>query len=309
MSAFIPAFRGLFLYFSRQKSVRRWAETSPAAARFTSRFVAGLTLDDAIRVARGLKTEGVLASLDYLGENVRTVDEARHAREAYTHAIERIAAEQLEATVSMKVTSLGLDISEQVCRENTEALVRAARNTGSRVEFDMEDSSYTDRNLALVRTMHESYGSVRAVIQAYLYRSNSDVEDLNARGVPIRLCKGAYREPPAIAWPAKADVDANYVELLRLLFANGSYPAIATHDDAMVEAALRFVKEQKIATSDFEFQMLYGVRRDLQTRLTREGYRLRLYVPYGAAWYPYFMRRLAERPANVWFIAKSLLRG
>jgi proline dehydrogenase len=309
VSAFIPLARGAFLYLSRQPRLRKWIETSPAARRFTSRFIAGMTLEDALRAARGLKAISTSASLDHLGENVTTIEEANAARDAYLAALDQIAAEKLGATVSMKVTSLGLDIDERVCFENTGAVVQRARDTGTRVEFDMEDTGYTDRNLRLVHAMHERYGSVRAVIQAYLYRSEKDIELLCERGVPVRLCKGAYREPATVAWPDKGDVDANYVKLMRILFDKGAYPAIATHDRAMIGEAISYAKKRVIRPGQFEFQMLYGVARSLQRRVVEQGYRLRVYVPYGKAWYPYFMRRLAERPANVWFVAKNVIGG
>lgn len=278
-------------------------ETSPVAARLTSRFIAGLTLEDGVRVLSELSRKGVLGSVDYLGENVSTLEDARAARDEYLGALERVAP--LGATISVKVTSLGLDVSEQACEENTDAIVRKARDAGAGVEFDMEDSSYTDRNLRLVHVMHQRYGSVRAVIQAYLYRSEADIEELCRRGIPVRLCKGAYREPESVAWPNKRDVDANFLRLMKILFDRGTYPAIATHDEVMINAA---IAEHRPPTS-FEFEMLYGVRRTLQQRVVNHGYRLRVYVPYGTAWYPYFMRRLAERPANVWFILRNLIRG
>ncbi len=309
MSSFIPLGRGAFLYLSRQSQIRRWLETSPYARKFTSRFIAGLTLDDAISVARQLRVLNTGASLDYLGENVKTLAEADAARDAYLDALNRIAAEHLDATVSMKVTSLGLDISEEACWKNTETLARRAKEIDSRVEMDMEDATYVDRNLRLVHAMHEKYASVRAVIQAYLYRSENDIEKLCEKGVPVRLCKGAYREPPTIAWPGKADVDKNYLKLMRILFDRGAFPAIATHDDRMIAETLSYIRKRGISPDRFEFQMLFGVRRTLQQRIVQQGYRLRLYVPYGAAWYPYFMRRLAERPANLWFIASHLFRG
>ena len=306
MSAFIPAFRGAFLYLSRQKQLRQWMETSSLARQLTARFIAGLRLEDAIRVATELQRRGMGSSLDYLGENVTNLEAAAQARDAYLAAIRTVYP--LQATVSMKITALGLDISEEACRSNTDALVRLACDTGSRVEFDMEDSSYTDRNLRLVHEMHERHGGgVRAVIQAYLYRSESDIHSLCDHGIPVRLCKGAYREPPSVAYPQKADVDANYVRLMKLLFERGKFPAIATHDDAMIGQTLQYVRERRIRSDAFEFQMLYGVRRDLQESIATQGYQLRLYVPYGEAWYPYFMRRLAERPANVLFIARSML--
>jgi proline dehydrogenase len=301
--------RGALLYLSRQPRLRRWVETSPAARKFTSRFIAGLTLEDAIRVARQLRGIKAQVSLDYLGENVKSLEEANAARDAYLMALHCIADEDLGATISMKVTSVGLDISEPACWDNTDALVRTARETNTLVEMDMEDSSYTDRNLRLVHAMHRKYASVRAVIQAYLYRSEKDIDELCDRGVPVRLCKGAYQEPETIAWPGKRDVDQNYLKLMRILFNRGTYPAIATHDIKMVEETIAYAKQRGVSPEQFEFQMLYGVQRRLQRRVLEEGYRLRLYVPYGAAWYPYFMRRLAERPANVWFVVKNVMRG
>jgi proline dehydrogenase len=250
----------------------------------------------------------MLTSLDHLGENVKTAAEAEAARDAYLQALKRICAEQLPATISAKLTSLGLDLSEDLCRANAAAMVDLARANGTRVEFDMEDSSYTDRTLAIIHDLHSRFGSVRAVVQAYLYRTEADVEELCRRGIPVRLCKGAYQEPPSVAWPDKADVDRNYVKLMRILFDRGSYPAIATHDDAMVGQTFEYVRQRGIKPDQFEFQMLYGVRRKLQQDVVRKGYPVRLYVPYGAAWYPYFMRRLAERPANVIFLAKSILQ-
>jgi proline dehydrogenase len=302
--------RGTFLFLSQQKNLRQWMETSPHAQRLTKRFIAGLELGDALKVARELKNAGLLTSLDHLGENVTTEREARAARDSYLQALCALAQAQLPATISMKVTSLGLDISPDLCRENTDALVRAAKDNRTRIEFDMEDSSYTDRNLALVYEMRERHGDhVRAVIQAYLYRSEADIEELCRRRIPVRLCKGAYREPPSIGWPNKADVDANYVRLMKLLFDRGHHPAIATHDDSIVGQAIAYIRSRNIRPDQFEFQMLYGVARPVQTTIQQRGYALRLYVPYGSAWYPYFMRRLAERPANVLFLAKNLAKG
>jgi proline dehydrogenase len=249
----------------------------------------------------------MLCSLDYLGENVKQLEEANAARDAYLTAIRTIYP--LQGTVSAKVTALGLDISEEACLANTDALVQLACDLGTRVELDMEDTSYTDRNLQIVHKMHQRHGGgVRAVIQAYLYRSEADIEALCDRGVPVRLCKGAYKEPADLAFPDKATVDANYLKLMRVLFNRGVRPAIATHDDNMIKQTLQHVRERGVSPDAFEFQMLYGVRRDLQRRIVNDGYQLRIYVPYGTAWYPYFMRRLAERPANVFFLAKSLLK-
>jgi proline dehydrogenase len=284
-------------------------ETSSTAHTLTKRFVAGLTLDDALRVAEQLRKDSISSSLDHLGENVKTLDEAAAASNAYLSALDQIAARGLDATVSMKVTALGLDLSEEACMANTEALVRRAVELGTRIEMDMESSEYTDRNLRILTAMHDKYGrGVRAVIQAYLYRSADDIDMLCSNRIPVRLVKGAYSEPAELAYPDKHDVDENYVRLMKVLFDHGTYPAIATHDEAIVNEAIRYVRERGIAADQFEFQMLYGIRRALQQRIVDEGFRLRLYVPYGSAWYPYFMRRLAERPANVLFLAKNLIR-
>ena len=284
-------------------------ETSSFSRPLTSRFVAGLTLDDGLRACAQLQKDGIMASLDRLGENVKSLPEASAARDAYLEGLRRIEAGAYPATVSMKVTALGLDTSEQACLRNTEELARKAGEIGTRIEMDMESSAYTDRTLATVYEMHQKYGSVRAVIQSYLYRSAADIDKLCELRVPVRLCKGAYKEPPEVSYQKKRDVDANYVKLMRVLFDRGNYPAIASHDEAILNEAIRYTREKKIDSEHFEFQMLYGVRRTLQKKLVSQGYRLRVYVPYGTAWYPYFMRRLAERPANVWFLARSLIQG
>ncbi len=284
-------------------------ETSSFSRPLTSRFIAGLTLDDGLRVCAQLQKDGMLASLDHLGENVKSLAEAAAARDAYLDALSRIGAGAYPVTVSMKVTALGLDIGEPACRQNTEELVRKAGEIGTRIEMDMEASEYTDRTLALVHEMHRKFGCVRAVIQSYLYRSAADIDKLCEMSVPVRLCKGAYKEPQEVSYQNKRDVDANYVKLMRILLDRGTYPAIASHDEAILNEAMRYIRERKIAPEQFEFQMLYGVRRTLQRKLVGQGYRLRVYVPYGTAWYPYFMRRLAERPANVWFLARNLVRG
>ena len=284
-------------------------ETSPVAARLTRRFVAGQTLEQALSVSRRLGAERILTTLDHLGENVTSAAEAQASREAYLEALSRISADGLPATVSIKLSQFGLDLSPAICEANVEPLVAAAARAGSRVEIDMEASDYVDRTLRLVRAMHSRHGSVRAVIQAYLRRSLADVEALCGERIPVRLCKGAYREPAAIAFPSKRDVDENYLRLARILIRAGAYPAIATHDPRMVHGALDAALELSVHAENFEFQMLYGIRRDLQRMLTSGGYRLRLYVPYGVAWYPYFMRRLAERPANLLFLARNFFRS
>jgi len=284
-------------------------ETSPAADRLTSRFIAGHTLEREIAVCQRLNRDGYLASLDHLGESVTSLQEAGSSRDAYLSALDRVAELGLQATVSVKLTQLGLDFSETECENNVDRLVRRAMEIGSAVEIDMESSAYVDRTLALVARLHARHGHVRAVIQAYLYRSQSDVESLCRLRIPVRLCKGAYKEASDIAFPRKQDVDRNYVHLMQTLLRDGVNPAIASHDERIVRRAIELVKEQKLSADRFEFQMLYGISRDLQRRLTAEGYRLRLYVPYGDAWYPYFMRRLAERPANVLFLMRNLMKS
>jgi proline dehydrogenase len=284
-------------------------ETSPAAERLTSRFIAGSTLEREVTVCEKLNATGYLATLDHLGESVHSLEEAQQSRDAYLGALDRIAQLKLAATVSVKLTQLGLDFSEAACRANIECLVARARSIGSMVEVDMESSGYVDRTLAIVSDLHARYASVRAVIQAYLFRSETDIDNLCKHAIPIRLCKGAYLEGSDVAFPRKKDVDANYVRLMLGLFDRGTYPAVASHDENIQNRAIKYIQERNIAADRFEFQMLYGIRRDLQRRLVAAGYRLRLYVPYGNAWYPYFMRRLAERPANVVFLARNLLKN
>ncbi len=284
-------------------------ENSPLSRRMTARFIAGRTLADGIRVLEDLSRQHILGTLDFLGENVTSLEEATESLKSYLAALCAIQHAGLGATVSIKLTQFGLDFSEEACLSNVQELVERARAVNSRVEIDMESSEYTDRTLAVVKRLQDQFpGSIRAVIQAYLYRSESDIRMLSERQIPVRLCKGAYREPPEVAFPRKDQVDANYVQLMRLLLDHGTYPAIASHDERIVGEALRHVKEQNLGQDRFEFQMLYGIRRDLQRNLVAQGYRLRLYVPYGDAWYPYFMRRLAERPANLLFLARNLLR-
>jgi proline dehydrogenase len=240
-------------------------------------------------VIRGLEAENIQATLDCLGENVSSPNEAEASRDAYLRGLDQIEAQGMHATVSIKLTQFGLDLSEELCKQNVEALVARAKTIGSRVEIDMESSEYIDRTLTIVREMHDKYGCVRAVIQAYLFRSEADIEDLCRRGIPVRLCKGAYKESSKIAFAAKTEVDASFNRLMNRLLDAGTYPAIASHDERMIELALEHVRKNNIRAERFEFQMLY--------------------VPYGNAWYPYFMRRLAERPANVVFLARNLLRN
>lgn len=301
--------RRTLLYLSEQNWLRHWMENSSVSRKFTSRFVAGPTLPEGIQVLQHLSRERILGTLDFLGENVASLEDASRSRESYLAALDEIERFGLAATVSIKLTQFGLDFSEAACRANVIALVERAQVIGTRIEIDMESSAYTDRTLEMAVRLQELFpGQVRAVIQAYLYRSEADIGMLSVHRIPVRLCKGAYREPPEVAFTRKSEVDANYLKLTRLLLAEGSYPAIASHDESIIREVLRHIQEQAIAPDRFEFQMLYGIRRDLQRKLISLGYRLRLYVPYGEAWYPYFMRRLAERPANLLFLVKNLVR-
>jgi proline dehydrogenase len=301
--------RHFFLFLSHRRRLRRWMEHSPRAVALTARFVAGREAADALRVTRQLNQAGFSTTLDYLGESVTRLAEAEAARDVYLGLLEQIHAQKLNANVSLKLTQLGLDVSEAACRENVAAIARRAGELGNFVRVDMESSAYTARTLALVVDLHETYANIGAVLQTYLYRTENDAEEMIRRGIRVRLCKGAYDEPPDVAFPKKSQVDANYAKLAQRLLVAGDYPALATHDERLLREALRFVEAQGVAKDRFEIQMLYGIRRDLQSRYAGQGYRVRVYVPFGGAWYPYFMRRLAERPANVWFLARNLFRS
>ncbi|PYT35114.1 MAG: proline dehydrogenase [Acidobacteria bacterium] len=284
-------------------------ETSAIARRLAARFVAGDTLADALEAGCRINREGISLTLDHLGENVTSLAEAEASRDVYLRALDELSGHGINGNVSLKLSQFGIDISEQACRANVGQVVRRAKELGNFARVDMESGEYTERTLQLVTDLHAQYASVGTVIQAYLYRSEKDIEMLCRQGIRVRLCKGAYLEPPEVAFQAKADLDRNFVHLMRTLLTEGTYPAIATHDEKIIDEAKSFVRARKIARDSFEFQMLYGIRRDLQRRLVSEGYRLRLYVPFGKAWYPYFMRRLAERPANVVFLARNFFRG
>jgi proline dehydrogenase len=283
-------------------------ETSSLAQRFSARFVAGSNLDQALAVCRELNAEAITVTLDVLGESVSSLDEAAAARDAYLRTLSAIHEKGIQGNVSLKLSQFGIDLSASECRANVGQLVKRAAALNGFVRVDMESSDYTERTLDLVCDLHAKYHTVGTVIQAYLYRSKKDIEMLNQRGIRVRLCKGAYLEPASVAFPQKAQVDANYVELMQLLLDKGNYPAIATHDEKMIEATKSYAASRNIAREAFEFQMLYGIRRDLQRQLAREGFRVRVYVPFGQAWYPYYMRRLAERPANVLFILRNMFR-
>jgi proline dehydrogenase len=300
--------RAILLKLSENKSFAHWVTSNTRTRRMARRFVAGETLDEAIAAARACNQQGMLASLDYLGENVSSTADAHRARDSYLEIFERIAKENLNANVSCKLTQLGLDLSVELCEALVASIVERAAAHENFLRVDMEGSVYTQRTVELVKRARARNSAVGAVIQSYLYRSAGDVTDLLAYRCRIRLCKGAYKEPPEVAYPKKKDVDANYIQLMNLLLPSGVYHGIATHDPAMIGATIRFAAANNISKDAFEFQMLYGVRTDLQRRLVRDGFRLRIYIPYGRDWFPYFMRRLAERPANVAFFARNFLR-
>ncbi len=307
--------RSFFLGLSASQRARRFLMALPFATRVSRRFVAGETLDDAIRTVQTLNRKGMLVSLDHLGENVHSEADADLATQAYLDLLDRIYTTGVKSNVSLKLTQLGLDISQDVCVNNLRRILDRARERGNFVRIDMESSAYTDRTLRVFRILREEHGfkNVGVVIQAYLYRSEQDVHQLSADGANIRLCKGAYQEPPDIAFPKKADVDQNYIKLVQIYLsdeaqATGAYIGVATHDEKMIDATKTYVAEHKISKEQFEFQMLYGIRPQAQEQLVAEGYKMRVYVPYGTEWYPYYMRRLAERPANVWFIMRNFFR-
>ena len=302
--------RNTLLYLSNQPRVFKFVRNNRLAKHFASRFVAGETVDDALSVARELNAKGITASLDLLGESVTTEKEARAARDAYITLLDRIQQAGLQANVSVKLTAMGLDIDHELCVAVMQDVLGRAQMYDSFVRLDMESSAYTDITLKLFEDrLYPAYKAhVGVVLQSSLYRTFADVEHMNALRARVRICKGAYKEPATVAYPAKSDVDANYVKCMQTLMLKGHYPGIATHDPSIIAEAKRWAKEQGIASDRFEFQMLYGIRRDLQESLVKEGYRVRCYVPFGTQWYPYLMRRLAERPANVAFITGSVIK-
>ena len=302
--------RSTLLYLSNQPRVFRFVRHNRLAKGFASRFVAGETVDTALDAVAALNAKGIRASLDLLGESVHNEAEARANERQYLSILDQIEQRKLDANVSVKLTAMGLDISEALCIDVLHNILRRARDYRTFVRLDMEGSDYTERTLRLFYDqLYPTYPeNVGIVLQTYLYRTEADVDRANEHKCRVRLCKGAYKEPPTIAYPDKKDVDANYVRCMQKLMLQGNYPGLATHDEAIIAKAKRFAKEKAISTERFEFQMLYGVRRDLQERLVREGYRMRVYVPFGTQWYPYLMRRLAERPANVAFITGNVMR-
>ena len=308
----MPVLRSAFIALSKNRILRKFCEQTRFGRRMSSRFVAGMEIGDALLVAQALNQQGLLVTLDSLGESVSSEVEAQAAAEIYHKLLDLIASHRVNANVSVKLTQMGLELSPQLAGEIAQSLAQHAKSLGNFVRIDMEDSSLTQVTLDIVRRIHaqpELRNSIGIVIQAYLYRSQADIEQLIVEGIRVRLCKGAYKEPAEVAFPVKADVNMNYVKLGEMLLDSPIYHGLATHDEAMIDQAKAYASSHQIAPSRFEFQMLYGVRRDLQRKLVAEGFNVRVYVPFGREWYPYFMRRLAERPANVLFLVRNFFRS
>lgn len=306
--------RALLISLSESRSLRNVAEQSSLGQRISGRFVAGTQVEDALKVTGALNQAGLSVSIDNLGENVSTADEARHSAQLYRQLLSEISARELNANVSLKLTHMGLDVDPQLAYDNVSSLVAqaAAMQPKNFVRVDMEGSAYTQRTLDLVRELHrkpENHETVGAVIQSYMRRAEDDIASLLSEGIRIRLCKGAYKEPPEIAYQSKADVDSNYIRLMKILLKSGIYHGLATHDERIIRETKAFATRENVPRDAFEFQMLYGIRRDLQQSLVHERWRVRVYVPFGTEWYPYLMRRLAERPANALFVARNLFRS
>ena len=307
----MPVLRSAFIALSQNRPLRKFVEHGSFGGKLSSRFVAGFEIEDALRVCSQVNQQGMHVTLDSLGESVTNADEAHRAADIYHRLLDQIAARKLDSNISVKLTQMGLTQDPALAEEIALNLAEHAHATNNFVRIDMEDSTLTQITMDIVRRIHarpELQGSIGIVIQSYLYRSQADIEQLIADGIRVRLCKGAYKEPAEVAFPKKSDVDANYIKLSNLLLQSPIYHGLATHDENMIAAAKTFAAQRGIDRSGFEFQMLFGVRRDLQRKLVAEGYNVRVYIPFGREWYPYFMRRLAERPANVFFLAKNMLR-
>jgi proline dehydrogenase len=310
--------RSAFISLSHNRSLRRFFEHSALGTRLNARFIAGMKPEDALRVAEAVNRQGISVTLDSLGESVSSSTEAHRAADVYHGLLDSIAERGLDANISVKLTQMGLTSSglqnepAQSAESIAASLAEHARSSRSFVRIDMEDSRFTQTTLDIVRRVHARAGlrgAVGIVIQAYLYRSQADIEQLLADGIRVRLCKGAYDEPPDVAFPRKEEVDANFIRLAKMLVESPLHHALATHDEAIIDKIKIFAAEGAINPGNFEFQMLYGIRRDLQRKLVSEGYKVRVYVPFGTEWYPYFMRRLAERPANLIFMARNFFRS
>jgi proline dehydrogenase len=301
--------RAFLLFLAQQEGFKNFALKFSIFRNTAFRFVAGENIDDAIAAVRQANEQRIAGTLDLLGENTRTREDAQSACRDIIETLDRIHTEKTDCNVSVKLTQLGLSLDTELAHQNLLRIVKHARERGIFIRVDMEGSRHTQKTLDLVSRIHEGFENIGTVIQSYLYRSKQDTLDLLNKGIRVRLVKGAYLEPETIAFRRKKDTDANYIALMQMLLASDPYHAIATHDEAIISATKEFVSANGISKDHFEFQMLFGIRRDLQTQLVKEGYRVRTYIPYGQRWYPYFMRRLAERPANVLFILRNLFKG
>ncbi len=300
--------RDTLLYLAQNDNLRNFVISNRATRGVSRRFVAGEAIDEAIATTRVLNKSGMHVSLDHLGENVSEAREAQAAAQDYINILEKIKQTGVDANISIKLTALGLDISQELCEQNVQKILELSQQYAIFVRIDMEASAYTEQTVDIALRMHKQFEHVGTVIQSCLYRSKQDVEQLIAQGVRVRLVKGAYKEPKTIAIQSKSEVDHNYVQLMMMLLLKGNYPAIATHDEAIINATCKYARDHGIGRDAFEFQMLYGIRRDLQAKLVKQGYNVRVYVPYGSQWYPYLMRRMAERPANLVFVMSNALR-
>lgn len=299
--------RGTLIYLSEQPHLKTLF-SNPLTRPLVRRFVAGRNLAEATETAVKLNAQGMTVALDLLGESVHSPADANAATAEYIGMLHTIENAGLKAYASLKLTQMGLDVDRDLCLRNVGRIIAQAAQFGTFVRVDMEGSAYTQRTIDMFKELRAQYDNVGIVLQAYLYRTEQDIRTMNALNASVRLCKGAYNEPPTLAFPNKADTDTNFVRLMQMLLSGGRYPGIATHDERMIDATKEYAAKQGIGNDAFEFQMLYGIRRDLQEQLVREGYNIRVYMPYGSEWYPYLMRRMAERPANLLFVLKGALR-
>jgi proline dehydrogenase len=300
--------KGTLLYLAHNSTMRNFVMHNRATRAVSRRFVAGEVVEDAIEATRALNKENMHVSLDHLGENVSDAKEAMSAAQDYIAILDCVKQASVDANISIKLTALGLDISQELCEQNVCRILEHAQQVPIFVRIDMEGSVYTEQTVDITLRMHKQYEHVGTVIQSCMHRSKKDVEQLIAQGVRVRLVKGAYKEPKMVAFQQKSEVDHNFIRLMTMLLQRGNYPAIATHDEAIINATCKFARDNGISKSAFEFQMLYGIRRDLQEKLVNQGYNMRIYVPYGSQWYPYLMRRMAERPANLLFVMSNAIR-
>jgi len=303
--------RSALIWLSRQEGLKDFATRFRYFRKLTTRFVAGDTIDEVIPIIREINAENCTASFDHLNESVESDIEAGNEVAEYLSILTKIDEQRIRSNVSIKLTQFGLGIDPELAYKNARQVVEEAHRRGNFVRVDMEDSSVTQVTIDIFKRLRAEFGldNVGIVLQSYLYRTLADAQELVKLPARIRICKGAYLEPPEVAFPAKKDVDANYIKVVQLLLASGVYHGIATHDPKMIDATIDFAMREGIGKETYEFQMLYGVRRDLQRQLSRDGFNMRVYVPYGKHWYPYFMRRLAERPGNIWFVLKNLAKG